>query len=190
MLALETGCFSEHFYLSWAFIKCRYVSLRHSKIIHISGIKQLAGVTMTLFRSHGRDVCPISLWDLGSHTSAGNLVPPRHFWLRWPGDVARGILWAGEDPCMTECLECSLARPVLAQSWSQTATDGARYSTTALLSGRDRPLRLCVLRPRGSKPETRVYMSVAASPPSITLLPARAGKRSSTVIRNQSMQGA
>ena len=35
----------------------------------------LAGVTMTLFRSHGRDVCPISLWDLGSHTSAGNLVP-------------------------------------------------------------------------------------------------------------------
>ena len=30
---------------------------------------------MTLFRSHGRDDCPISLWDLGSHTSAGNLVP-------------------------------------------------------------------------------------------------------------------
>ena len=30
---------------------------------------------MTLFRSHGRDACPISLWDLGSHTSAGNLVP-------------------------------------------------------------------------------------------------------------------
>ena len=32
----------------------------------------LAGVTMTLFRSHGRDACPISIWDLGSHTSAGN----------------------------------------------------------------------------------------------------------------------
>ena len=34
-------------------------------------------------------------------------------------------------------------------------TDGACFSTTALLSGRDRPLRLCVLRPRGSEPETR-----------------------------------
>ena len=37
---------------------------------------------------------------------------------------SRGVLWAGGDPCMTECLECSLARPVLAQSWSQTTTDG------------------------------------------------------------------
>ena len=34
----------------------------------------LAGVTMTLFRAHGRVACPISLWDLGSRTSAGNLV--------------------------------------------------------------------------------------------------------------------
>ena len=34
-----------------------------------------AGVTMTLSRSHGRDARPISLWDLGSRTSAGNLVP-------------------------------------------------------------------------------------------------------------------
>ena len=56
---------------------------------------------------------------------------------------------------MTGCLESPLASPVLAQSWSQTATDGAWFSTTALLSGRDRPLRLCVLRPRGSEPETR-----------------------------------
>ena len=56
---------------------------------------------------------------------------------------------------MTGCLESPLASPVLAQSWSQTATDGACISTTALLSGRDRPLRLCVLRPRGSEPETR-----------------------------------
>ena len=94
------------------------------------------------------------VWDLGSHTSVGISVP-LHFWLRWPGDVARGILWAGGHPFMTGCLECSLARPVLAQSWSQTTTDGAWYSTTALLSGRDRPLRPCVLRQRGSKPETR-----------------------------------
>ena len=56
---------------------------------------------------------------------------------------------------MTGCLESPLARPVLEQSWSQTATDGACFSTTALLSRRDRPLRLCVLRPRGSEPETR-----------------------------------
>ena len=62
---------------------------------------------------------------------------------------------AGGDPCMTGCLECPLARPVLAQNWSQTATDGAWYSTTALLSGRDRPRRLCVLRLSGSEPKTR-----------------------------------
>ena len=69
--------------------------------------------------------------------------------------LARGILWAGGDPRMTGCLESPLARPVLAQSWSQTATDGACFSTTALLSGRDLPVRLCVLRPRGSEPKTR-----------------------------------
>ena len=69
--------------------------------------------------------------------------------------MARGTLWAGGDPRMTGCLESPLARPVLAQSWSQTATDGVCFSTTALLSGRDRPLRLCVLRPRGSEPKTR-----------------------------------
>ena len=69
--------------------------------------------------------------------------------------MARGILWAGGDPCMTRCLESPLASPVLAQSWNQTATDGAWFSTTALLSSRKRPLRLCVLRPRGSEPKTR-----------------------------------
>ena len=59
-------------------------------------------------------------------------------WIQWswpPADMVShvnfdrryglGVLWAGGDPCMTECLECLLARPVLAQSWSQTATDGA-----------------------------------------------------------------
>ena len=44
---------------------------------------------------------------------------------------------------------------VLAQSWSQTATDGAWFSTTALLIGGDRPRCLCVLRLSGSEPETR-----------------------------------
>ena len=56
---------------------------------------------------------------------------------------------------MTGCLESPLASPILAQSWSQTATDGAWFSTTAILSCRDRPLRLCVLRPRDSESETR-----------------------------------
>ena len=36
----------------------------------------------------------------------------------------RGVLWAGSDPCMTGRLEYPLAWPVLAQRWSQTATDG------------------------------------------------------------------
>ena len=80
---------------------------------------------------------------------------PCHIWLRWPGDMVRGIPWAGDDPGMTGCLECPLTRPVLAQSWCQTATDGTWYSTMVLLSDRDRPLNLCVLRRRGSEPETR-----------------------------------
>ena len=67
----------------------------------------------------------------------------------------RGVPWAGGDPCMTGCLEGPLASPVLAQSWSQTATDGAWSSTTALLSGRDRPQCLCVLRLSGSEPKTQ-----------------------------------
>ena len=88
------------------------------------------GVTMTLFRSHV--ATPVPLASVLREISAR-----RHFWLRWPGDVARGILWAGGDPRMTGCLESPLASPVLAQSWCQTATDGAWFSTTALLSGRD-----------------------------------------------------
>ena len=79
------------------------------------------------------------------------------------------------DPCMTGCLEGPLASPVLAQSWSQTATDGAWSSTTALLSGRDRPRCLCVLRLSGSEPKTRRTGSVATSLPSNSLLVARAG---------------
>ena len=54
-------------------------------------------------------------------------------------------------------------------------TDGAWSSTTALLSGRDRPRCLCVLRLSGSEPETRRTGSVATSLPSNSLLVARAG---------------
>ena len=66
-----------------------------------------------------------------------------------------GNLWAGDDPGMTECLECSLTRLVLAQSWESDRADGAWYSTTALPSGRDRPQNLCDLGWRGSEPKTR-----------------------------------
>ena len=87
----------------------------------------------------------------------------------------RGVLGTGGDPCMTGCLECPLASPVFAQSWSQTATDGAWYSSTALPSDRDRPRCLCVLRLSGSEPKTRRTGNVATSLPSNSLLVARAG---------------
>ena len=104
----------------------------------------MAGVTMTLFRSRTSRSRPSSLLDPEIHSPYGTCEPcPLRPEVRRHG---RGILWAGGNPCMTECLECSLARPVLAQSWSQTATDGAWYSTTALLTGHDRPEGLCVLR--------------------------------------------
>ena len=131
---------------------------------------------------HGRVSGPSSLLHPEIMPPCGNSVPchlrPE---VRKHG---RGVLWAGSDPCMTECLECSLARPVLAQSWSQTATDGAWYSTTALLRGRDRPQCLCVLRQRGSEPETqrtgewRSPSQAAASPWRALVM------RTSTVIRS------
>ena len=78
-------------------------------------------------------------------------------WPWGPGD------WG--DPCMTGCLECQLASPVFAQSWSQTATDGAWYSTTALPSGRDRPRCLCVLRLSGSEPQNSADRERSDLPP-------------------------
>ena len=94
-----------------------------------------AGVTMTLFCTHSRVSGPNSLLDHEVIAPCGYSVSCQF------GPVVRrhgrGVLLAGGDPCMTGCLECPLASPVFAQSWSQTATDGAWYSTTALLSGRD-----------------------------------------------------
>ena len=85
--------------------------------------KVLAGVTMTLFCTHGHISGPSSLFDQEVISTCGTSVPcqlrpevRRH---------GRGVLWAGSDPCMTGCLEGPLASPVFAQSWSQTATDGA-----------------------------------------------------------------
>ena len=80
---------------------------------------------------YGRVSSPSSLLDKAVMAPCGTGVPcqlrpvvRRH---------GRWVLWAGSDPCMTGCLECPLAlRPVLAQSGSQTDTDGAWYSTTAL----------------------------------------------------------
>ena len=80
--------------------------------------------------THGRVFGPSSLLDLEVIAPCGTSVPcqlrpevRRH---------GRGVLWAGGDPCMTGCLEGPLASPVFAQSWSQTATDGAWSSKTAL----------------------------------------------------------
>ena len=108
-----------------------------------------AGVTMTLWLYARSRFRLSSLLDLVVMAPCGNSVPCQI----WPvvRRHGRGVLWAGGDPCMTGCLECVLGRPVLSQSWSQTATDRAWYSTTAFLSGRDRPRRLCVIRLSGSK---------------------------------------
>ena len=136
--------------------KCFKIGVLHIRswsTFSIFLISEMAGVTMTLFCTHGRVSGPNSLLDHEVIAPCGYSVPCQ-FWpvVRRHG---RGVLWAGGDPCMTGCLECPLASPVFAQSWSQTATDGAWYSTTALLSGRDRPRCLCVLRLSGSEPESR-----------------------------------
>ena len=113
----------------------------------------LAGVTMTLFCTHGRVSGPSSLLDLRGHG------PPR---IQCP----MSILTSGPETwpwgpvgwrrsSHDRVSRVPLVSPVLAQSWSQTATDGAWYSTTALLSGRDRPRCLCVRRLSGSEPKTR-----------------------------------
>ena len=83
--------------------------------------------------------------------------------------MARGILWAGSDPRMTGCLESRL---------------------------RDQSLRKPGIRPLLMEPGSVVpspklgIQERSGLPPSISLLVARAGKQSSTVIRNQSMLGA
>ena len=97
--------------------------------------------------------CPSSLLDKEVMAPCGTSVPSQLRPVVWRH--GRGVPWAGGDPCMTGRLEGPLASPVLAQSWCQTATDGAWSSTTALLSGRDRPRCLCVLRLSGSELETR-----------------------------------
>ena len=81
--------------------------------------------------------------------------------------MARGFLCAGGDPGMTGCLECPLTRPVLVQSWCQTATDGAWYATTVLLSGHDRPLSPITMCPKAAWIRTRnsVDRGVVLPPP-------------------------
>ena len=122
---------------------------------------------------HGRVSGPSSLLDKEVMAPRGYSVPCQ-FWpvVRRHG---RGVLGAGGDPRITGSLKSPLVSPVLAQSWSQTGTDGVWFSSTALLSGRDRPRCLCVLRLSGSEPKTRRTWSVATSLPSNSLLVARAG---------------
>ena len=71
------------------------------------------GVTMTLLRARSRDL--INPW-IERASYRRKFGAPCQIWLRCPGDVARGILWAGGNPCMTGCLECQLTRPVFARS--------------------------------------------------------------------------
>ena len=79
---------------------------------------------------------------------------------------------------MIGCLERPLTRPVLARSWCQAVLImmGLLDDGTLERSYNRPQARLCVLRRRGSEGETRWT--------------ARAGMRSSTVIRNIWMQGA
>ena len=151
------SCFEITIYITFSGKFLKILQLFYKNVYILYSIKMsilpLAGVTMTLFCTHGRVSGPNSLLDHEVIAPCGYSVPCQ-FWpvVRRHG---RGVLWAGGDPCMTGCLEGPLASPVLAQSWSQTATDGAWSSTTALLSGRDRPQCLCVLRRSGSEPKTR-----------------------------------
>ena len=100
----------------------------------------MAGVTMTLFSNYDslfvRTVAfpvQVAYWIKEVIAPCGTSVPcqlrpviRRH---------GRGVLWTGGDPCMTGCLECPLASPVFAQSWSQTATDQGRIYYEASASG-------------------------------------------------------
>ena len=129
-------------------------SMRYYKSLSITEVHN--NKIINLWLSFARTVAypvQVAYWIFEVMAPRGYSVPCQ-FWpvVRRHG---RGVLWAGGDPRRTGCLECPLVSPVLAQSWSQTATDGAWYSTTALLCGRDRPRCLCVLRFSGSEPKTR-----------------------------------
>ena len=82
-----------------------------------SGLQQLlnifAGVTMTLFRAHGRVSGPISLWNHESHSTTGNWCPTSHvvslarrrgpwypmgWWRSMPDRVSR-VLVCMTSPC-------------------------------------------------------------------------------------------
>ena len=82
---------------------------------------------------HGRVSGPSSLLDQEVIAPCGCSVPCQFD--QWSGDMAVGSCGLGA------ILHDRVSR---GQSWSQTATDGAWSSTTALLSGRDRPRCLCV----------------------------------------------
>ena len=114
----------------------------------------MAGVTMTLFCTYGRVSGSSSLLDLRGH-GPPRIQCPMSILTSGPETWPWGPVGWRRSSHDRVYLECPLVSPVLAQSWSQTATDGAWYSTTALLSGRDRPRCLCVLRLSGSEPKTR-----------------------------------
>ena len=74
----------------------------------------MAGVTMILSRAH--DLVLQSIIGSRELVTMENPVPC-HI---WSGSVVCGIMWAGVDPGMIECIECPLTILVLSQSLSQT----------------------------------------------------------------------
>ena len=61
----------------------------------------------------------VAYWIKEVIAPCGTSVPCQLWPVVWRH--GRGVLLTGGDPCMTGCLECPLASPVFAQSWSQTA---------------------------------------------------------------------
>ena len=108
---------------------------RQCRLEYVKFLKQIVynrglNVLWVSVCTHGRVSGPSSLLDQEVIAPCGTSVPcqlrpevRRH---------GRGVLWAGGNHCMTGCLEGPLASPAFAQSWSQTATDGAWSSNTAL----------------------------------------------------------
>ena len=109
--------------------------LAQEKSLPLAGIElgTLAGVTMTLFCTHGYVSGPSSLLDPEVIAPCGNGVPCQLCSVVWRH--GRGVLWAGGDPRMTESLKCWLARPVLAHRES----DRYRWSPVLDNSTPERP---------------------------------------------------
>ena len=128
---------------------------------------------MTLFRSHGRDACPISLWDLRSRTSAGNLVP--HVTFGFAGSetwVSCGLVailaWQGVSRASLRDQSSRKAgvRPLLMEPFLDHGLPERPWPTTTSMCP-----KAAWFRARNS-----AYRSVAASPPPPEYQPPRGAR--------------